>query len=241
MNKKILSINLISNFVAFIVSTAIGLVLSPFIIENLGSESYAFVKLANDFISYISLISIAINSMASRFISISYMRGDTEEACKYYSSVYYADIILSISIFVLGLVAIIFLDKIIEIPVNLLAEVKIVFLLVLINFVITMYFTVYSVGIFIKNKLYLTSLRNIESGLFRVLFLFGLFYFFVPHIYYIPLTTLIITIYTGFYNRYYTKKLTPDLVISRKNSEFKKVNSLIYSMKVWIFLFPIYL
>ncbi len=232
MNKKMLSINLISSLIAFLVSTGVGLVLSPFIIENLGSESYAFVKLANDFIAYISLISIAINSMASRFISVSYMKGDKNEARGYYSSVYYADIILSVVIFLIGIIAIFFLDKLIEIPNILINEVKLVFLIVLINFVFTMYFTVYSVGVFIKNKLYLSSIRNIEAGLFRVLFLFCLFYFLEPRIYYIPFTTLIITLYMGFFNRHYTKKLTPDLVINRKNYDFKKIKEIL-SSGIW--------
>lgn len=229
MNKKLLSINLLSSFVAFAISTGINFVLSPFIIENLGSESYAFVKLANDFIGYISLISIAINSMAGRFISISFLKGDIKESNLYYTSVFYADLILSAIIFILGLFVIIYLEGLINIPKELIFDVKLVFFLVLVNAIISIYFTVYSVGIFIKNKLYLTNIRSVESGIFRIIFLFLLFFIFKPHIYYIPLATLIVTLYTGLYNMYYTKKLVPELVINRRNFQVKYIKDVIFS------------
>jgi len=203
--------------------------LSPFIIENLGNESYAFVKLSNDFIGYISLISVALNSMASRFIAISYMRDDKDEANLYYSSVFYANLIIATVVFVTCTVLIVFLEKLINIPSNLVFDVKILFFMVLVNFVITMLFTVYSLGVFIKNKLYLTSIRTVEAGVFRLIFLCALFVFLKPHIYYISLTTLIISVYAGFYNKYYTKKLTPDLIVRKKNVSFKKIMEVLAS------------
>lgn len=232
MNKRLLVINLISSFVAFVISFGINFVLTPFITENLGSESYAFVKLSNDFISYISLISIALNSMANRYISVSFMRGDIDEANSYYASVFFADLFLSLIVLVLGLVAICFLDKLINIPSEIVWEVKLVFFIVLINFIITMCLTVFNVSIFVKNKLYLGNIRTIESGVFRILFLFILFFFFKPHIYYVSISALIITLYTGLYNLYYTKRLTPELKIHKEFFSVSKIRRIV-SSGIW--------
>ena len=84
-------INIIAALITFIVQMFISFWLSPFIISKLGEESYGFINLANNFVSYASLIAVAINSMASRYISLEYNSARFEEAKKYYSTVFWAN------------------------------------------------------------------------------------------------------------------------------------------------------
>ena len=74
-NKR-LFINLVSSIVALIVNMGISFFLSPYIINNVGAEAYGFVSLANNFVNYASLLTIALNSMAGRFIAIKIHQGD---------------------------------------------------------------------------------------------------------------------------------------------------------------------
>ena len=62
----------------------------------MGAEAYGFVKLANDFASYGSLVTLALNSMASRFIMLKNEQGDKEAARSYYTSITIANVILSL-------------------------------------------------------------------------------------------------------------------------------------------------
>ena len=71
---KQLLINIIASFVAFGVSMGINFFLSPYIVKTVGTEAYGFVQLANNFINYFSILTIALNSMSSRFISVSYFK-----------------------------------------------------------------------------------------------------------------------------------------------------------------------
>ena len=65
-------------------SFLISFFLSPYITKALGVEANGFVTLANQFVGYISLITIALTSMASRFISINIFKKNYEEANRYF-------------------------------------------------------------------------------------------------------------------------------------------------------------
>lgn len=67
--------------------------MTPFIVEKIGVEANGFVSLANNFVEYAQLITIAVNSMAGRFITIKLHQKNTDDANKYFSSVFIANLI----------------------------------------------------------------------------------------------------------------------------------------------------
>ena len=73
---KQISFNMIASIVSFVVTIGISLFITPIIVEQLGSEAYGFVTLSNSFVSYAALITVALNSMESRFVSISIYQND---------------------------------------------------------------------------------------------------------------------------------------------------------------------
>ena len=86
--KKRLFINLTASIVSFFVQLAINFFLSPYLVEHLGDAAYGFIGLANNFVSYASILTVALNSMASRFISIEINRQNHKKANEYYSSIF---------------------------------------------------------------------------------------------------------------------------------------------------------
>ena len=83
-----ITVNMIFSVIAFVLNLCISFLITPYITAQFGSEAYGFVKLANDFTNYASLISIALNSMASRFLMLERVQGNTRQAQKYYSSIW---------------------------------------------------------------------------------------------------------------------------------------------------------
>ena len=69
-----LIVNFVATMIAFLVNALINFFLSSYIVNSVGEEAYGFVQLANTFITYFTVITIAINSMSSRFISIEYYK-----------------------------------------------------------------------------------------------------------------------------------------------------------------------
>lgn len=95
-------INLIANLISFAVTLGISFFLSPYIVQKLGAEANGFITLANNFISYATLVKTALNSVGSRYIIVAYHRGEIDKVNKYYSSLFFGDLIIGIVSFIVG-------------------------------------------------------------------------------------------------------------------------------------------
>lgn len=111
MSSKRLAINMIANIVAFVVQFGINFVLTPYIVRTLGSEAYGFVQLSNNVISWISILTVALNSMSGRFICIEINRQNTEKAKEYFNSVLVANTVLAAVLMVPSVLLVILLTK----------------------------------------------------------------------------------------------------------------------------------
>lgn len=229
---KTLFINLIAQLFSFIVNLGINFLLTPYIVNNVGSSAYGFVSLGNNLITYIQVISVALNSMASRFITIKIVEGKMEEANRYFTSVLFANIFISVVLFFPSAICIIFLEHLLNIPVENVIDVKILFSLLYLNFVVGIVFSVYSVSTFAKNKIYLTSLKTIVAYIIKVIVLVVLFSCFKISIWYIGLAGLIYSCYIALSHYRYKKKLLPEIKINKKFFDIKKVKELVFS-GVW--------
>ena len=230
MNKnKQLAINMAAQIIALGTNFLVSFFLTPYIINNIGSEAYGFVGLANNFISYIIIITTALNSMASRFITINIHQEKYEETNRYFTSVIFANIIISIPVTIIGTLLIINLSSIVNVPENILEDVTILWALLLANFILDLIGNVFKVATFAKNRLELASLRNIESNVIKVSILVVLFYFLKPSVWYLGLSTLICGIYVIITNIYYTKRLLPNIKIKKKYIDLLKIKELVFS------------
>ena len=227
-NKKLV-INLLSSIIAFGVNLIIGFYLSPYIVKNLGVEANGFISLANNFITYAGLVTIALNSMAGRFITIAIHQDDYEKANKYYNAVFGGNLITAAILVLPAIISIIKLEYLINIPSNLVFDVKILFSILFFNYFIGMVLPNWATATFATNKLYLQSIKSLQSNILKVICILGLFMVFSPKVYYVAIASLVCTIYIAIYNWYYHKKLLPELRIKRKYYNWKYVKELIFS------------
>lgn len=229
MENKQLSINLFASIVAYVVQYAISLVLTPYIIKELGVDGYGFVGLSTQIIGYSSLITIALNSMASRFISIEYYKGNIVNANKYFSSVFLGNIIIGTIIIIFSCILVVYLDIFINIPKNLVSDVKILFAFLSLNSVLGILANVYAVSTFIKNRLDYANVRNIIGNIIRAFVLLCCYSFFVPKVWYFGFTSIICTIYIFITNYKFTRRLTPDLYVRKDCFEKTYIKNLVLS------------
>lgn len=229
---QMLVINMASNFMSLAVTFGISFFLSPYIVKTVGVEAYGFVGLANNFISYASLITIALNALSGRFITIAIHEKNYEKANRYYSSVFLANCLISVVLLLIGIIAWIYLEYLISIPASILWDVKLLFAALFVNCIIGTVGSVFSVSTFATNKLYISSFRSIESSIIRAVVLVGLFALFSPKVSYLGITTLITGVYCMAFNIHYMHKLLPELHIKRTSFNFASVKELV-SSGVW--------
>lgn len=229
---KQLAINLISSLVTFLLGIGISFFLTPFIVRNLGASAYGFVGLSMQVINYTSLITLALNSMAGRFITIAYIQSRFNDANKYFSSVFYSNIFLSVLILLSMGFCVMYIEIIFDVPEELLVDVKLLFSLLVLNTIIGLLSNIYSIATFIKNRLELSSLRTLIGNIIKAITLFGLFSIFSPKLWFFGISSILVTTYVAFANYRYTKWLTPELNVSRSFFDFKSIKELV-SAGIW--------
>lgn len=227
-----LSINLLATIVAFSVNIGISFFLTPYIISSLGVEAYGFVTLGTNLINYAALLTLALNSMAGRFITIEIHSENWDEANKYFSSVVLTNIIFSLFLSIPTIFFILFIDQLINVPSDLIVDVKILFASLFLNFLISIVVSSYSVSTFATNRLYLQSLRTIESNLLRALLLIFLFVTFEARVSYIGFAALFVLFYKATFDIYYINKFLPSIKVKKLHFDKKKVWILI-SSGIW--------
>lgn len=233
MNKeKAFIVNMVGSLLTFLVSFGINFLFTPYITETVGGEAYGFVGLANNMVNYITIITVALNSVAGRFITVSYHKGQKREANQYFSSVLVANIVLAVAISFVAVPVIWNLEYFFEIPVELVVSVKQLFAFIYLNFVLTLLGTVYTTATFITNKLYLSSIANIVTALLKVLILCVLFGALDANVAYIGIATCISTLAGLILNVIYTKRLIPDIQVKREDVSKKKVWEL-FASGIW--------
>jgi len=229
MLKKRLFINMSAGIISFAVNMAIGFFLTPYIVSRLGTEAYGFIGLANNFVNYGSLVTIALNSMAGRFITIKLYENDREGACRYFSSLIIANIAMTVVLLIPSILCIAHINKIINIPPDLIGDAKAVFGLSFVNFFIGLVSSVLGICFFAKNRLDIDSARNIVVNVFKVAFLLSMYAFLPAKILYVPLLAVIISIYILISNLKYNRRLLPELKFNKKHFDIKAIKELFLS------------
>jgi O-antigen/teichoic acid export membrane protein len=230
--EKRLFINMTAQIVSFLVSAGISFFLTPYVVEKLGKEAYGFVGLANDFVGYAQIIVTALNSMASRFITISVHRKQYESANQYFSSVIFANLIITLVLLVPAVLVVCFLDKIVNVPTDIVGDVRILWALLFLESLIGIASSVYGSATYVKNRLELSSLRSIESNILKVIVLVGAFTLFKPHVYYLGISALVCTLYCVVTNVHYTHMLLPEIHVRRSHFNLAKIKELL-AAGVW--------
>lgn len=225
------SINMITQIISFAVNVLIGFFLTPYIVENVQSGN-GFITLSSNFISYATLITTALNSMAGRFIAISYFREEKENVLKYYSSVFFANIFLCLIFTLPVILLIIFLPQLINVPTELLSDVRTLFLLVFSHFFIDLIFSTFVNAGYVLNRLDMVAMRKTEATVLKGVLTFAIFFLFAPHLWYVGLVQVLCSTYNAFRNYKIYKKLMPEVKLSRKYFDFQKIKELI-SSGIW--------
>lgn len=222
-DKRKITLNLAASIIAFTLNTCVSFFLSPFIVKTIGVEAQGFVQLASNFTMYFSLVNIAVTSMSGRFLTISLMRGNYEEASSYYTSIFFGNFVL-LSIMLIPIFSFVFnIEKVIEIPVNLQSDVKILFSLVFGTYFVSSLFSIWSNTFFIANRLYLSSLSTMITAVLNAGVLLFLFSRFPAHMWYSAAAGLAITPFTIWWTIYNKNKYLPYLRINRRAFSLKRL------------------
>ena len=211
-NKQI-GINMIANIVAYSSNLIVSFIITPFLINTIGKETYGFYPMANSIVSYMSILMNALNTMASRFVTIALVKQKMDDANKYFSSVLAANSILGCILIIPMIIFVTFIENFMNVPINSIAAIKMLFTLVFSSALINVFAAVFGIATFAKNRIDLRSFREIVTGILRLVLFLVLYKFLKPSIVYVGVVAVVIAIVNTIFQVFYTKKLIPEITI----------------------------
>ena len=227
-NKQSL-ISLGTSLMSALLNMCIGFFISPVIVRDLGVEANGFAQLANNFVSYASLLTIAINAMAGRFTTIAYHRGEKEKAEKYYTSAMVGNL-LSIAVLIVPAIVLIFnIGSVVRIQTTTITDVQILFSLTFLSFFSSNIQSVLNISTTVKNKQYLSNTMIMIGAVTRIAILLILFNFFEIQLYYISLAAWIVSILlvAGYYG--IKQRLLPEIHFDMVNFDLTAMKEMLGS------------
>lgn len=221
--------NLLFSVLAFALNLLLSFFLTPYLTGRFGSEAYGYCKLANDLTGFASLLGVALNSMASRFLMLERARGCTEGERQVFSSLGVANLLLSGLLLIPAAFCVGYLDRLFAIPAALRAEIKLTYALSFFNFLIQLAFSVYGNCYYLTNRLDLSALRASRAGILNALTVLGLFLCFSPRLRMVALGALAATVYTVAADLRAARRLTPELRLRTADFRKERVGELLSS------------
>lgn len=173
--KTAFAINLISQVSVIVAQMVISLFLTPIVLDKMGAEAYGFVGLVNNFVSYVAVITTALNSLAGRYITIAHHSGDQESAESYYSSVFFANCVMAVAVLAGSVLLAANIESVVSVSPGLVEDLQLMILLAFFNCALSLVVVVFGIAAFIKNQLYLNSIAQLVSSVIRAMLLCILF------------------------------------------------------------------
>lgn len=229
---KQLSINLITQLVSFGLNLGISFFLTPFVIENIGKDVYGFVSLANNFTSYVSVFTVALNGILSRYVTIAFSRKDYKSASRYLSSVLVANCAVMLVLMPISILFVAKLDSFINLPQGFEVDIQVLFLLTFICFLINLPGCCFNTATYARNRLDKSNICNMLGSIIRIAIILILLFTMKPYVWYVGLGALISTVFMIAVNIRFKKQLLPQVKISIKLFDWSTVKELL-SVGVW--------
>lgn len=227
-----MSLNLISQIITFALNLCIGFFLTPYVIEYIGKDVYGFVSLANNFTSYVSVATVALNGMLSRFVTIAVSKKDYRSASIYLSSVVIANCVIMLILLIPVTLFVLYLQQFVNLAAGFEMDIKLLFWLVFMGFLINLPGSCFSSATYAANRLDKSNLTTMTGSVIRIVLTLGMLLIFEPHVWYIGLASLISTVYIIFRNIHYKKTLLPNVRLSRSFFDWKVMRELV-SVGIW--------
>lgn len=173
-SSKRVAFNMICNTAAHCLSAMIAFVITPFLIARIGVEAYGFYPISTEVIAFFGMFTGVVNSTASRYITVEDARGNHADASRYFSTVFFTNLLLcGVLLLPMGLF-VAFVDRILSVPANFVSELRVFFALILASVLVNALSAAFGSAYMISNRIDLRSGQELIAVLLKAAVLFGL-------------------------------------------------------------------
>src|ERR1700720_470841 len=111
--------NVLSNWLALVITTVVGFFLSPFVVHHLGNLTYGVWVIIMSLVSYMNLLDLGLRGAVTRFVSKGTAQKNDRESSEAVSGALWIRLWISIAIILTGVIVSFGFNHIFGIPVEL--------------------------------------------------------------------------------------------------------------------------
>lgn len=191
MNQGHFPVNLITNIGNLVVTLAIGLWMTPYLIRHLGVTAYGLIPLVTTVISYLSVFTLSINASLGRFVTIMLERGEARSANRVFNTALCCIVAILLLLVPAGIWVVSHVPEFLVIPAGYEQQVHWLFIFVFAIFLLSQLAAPFEIASYCRNRFDLRNGIGILSLLVRVAIIVCLFHFFAPRIWHVGLGYLL--------------------------------------------------
>lgn len=173
---------LILQITNFVVSSAIGIWLTPFLIRTLGIAAYGLVPLAVSLTSFMAVVMQSFGQSVARFLMIETQGGDYKAANKVFNTAVFGNTAILLLLTPVFLILVLNTSTFINVPEGQSFEFMLLFLGVLGSFIIDAWGGSFNVSMFVRNRLDIWGAIQILQRILQVVFIIALFSIAIPSV-----------------------------------------------------------
>jgi len=125
LSRPSLRLSVVSNWLAFVLTAAVGFVLAPYMVRRLGDSQYGLWVLVSSLVGYLGLLDLGVRGAVTRYVARHHGAGDDRAASRIVSTALFLFAITATAVVVVvGLLSLL-LDHLFDVPPELLQEARI--------------------------------------------------------------------------------------------------------------------
>ncbi|MHB9129639.1 MAG: lipopolysaccharide biosynthesis protein [Armatimonadota bacterium] len=206
-------LNIITNIVNFFLSILIGLWFTPYLIKHLGVASYGMLPLILQITSYLQIVTLAINAMVARNITIAIEQGEDVKANIYFNTSLFSSIGMVIVLCAPAWLLCTHANLLIHVPPGMEQDISLLFLLAFGMFALSTLSTPFEVASYCLNRFDLRNYIQIAGNVTRIGLVVLLFMLAHPDVKQVFFASLVASIVTFALVIYLWRYLLPELSI----------------------------
>lgn len=227
------AMNVFSNIVMLGLNMAVGIWLTPYLINNLGIASYGLVPLANSITSYMSVLIAALNSAVGRFLTIDLRRGAFGTADRTFNTAFWGSVGFGAILLPLVLGISVAAPLLFNVPAGEEQATQWLFATIMIAYLLSVVQSVFTVSPFASNRFDLINVVNVARLFGRIAVIVALFALLIPQVWQVGLGTLVGTLAALVVAVVLWRRLTPELSIDLRAFDRSRLRDL-FGMGGWM-------
>lgn len=227
-NRK-LAFNTLAYIASYGVTLAISFFLTPYLVRVFGRETYSFYTISNNIVSYMMIVSNALNGMACRKIVIEIKRNNLTEANNYYKSIFMANMAISLFMIIVMTVLVLFMDRVMDIPEGNTIDIKLLFALTFLSMLINLMSSLLGISTIACDRIDLRAYRETAAAVIKLALIYLAFTYLVPKMRYLGAIIVIVACFNSIIQYLYTSRLLPFLKLRNGAYSFAKVTEVFVS------------